>query len=207
MRELPAHLVIAGGGYIGLEFGQMFRRFGSGGHDHRWRRGRSAGGYRRFRHHCRDADDGEASRSSKAVTERVSPHESGVEVAVDDGTKISRHASADGHRPPVQLRPAGSRSWHRTPDEQGILQDRFAVPDLGQEGVWALGDVNGHGAFTRTAYQDGQILQDPSRSVEGRVTEYAMFTDPPLGRVGMTVREARQSGRIGAEGRGSRCRA
>ena len=63
------------------------------------------------------------------------------------------------------------------------------------KGVWALGDVNGHGAFTHTAYQDGQILLHPPRTVDGRVTIYAMFTDPPLGRVGMTVSQARASGR------------
>lgn len=63
------------------------------------------------------------------------------------------------------------------------------------KGVWALGDVNGHGAFTHTAYQDGQILLHPPRTVDGRVTIYAMYTDPPLGRVGMTVSQARASGR------------
>ena len=61
--------------------------------------------------------------------------------------------------------------------------------------VWALGDVNGHGAFTHTAYQDGQILLHPPRTVDGRVTLYALYTDPPLGRVGMTMSEARASGR------------
>ena len=59
------------------------------------------------------------------------------------------------------------------------------------QGVWALGDINGHGAFTHTAYQDSQILLEPPRSVDGRVQIYAMFTDPPLGRVGMNVRDAR----------------
>ncbi len=62
-------------------------------------------------------------------------------------------------------------------------------------GVWALGDVNGHGAFTHTSYQDAQILLAPPRSVDGRITAYAMFTDPPLGRCGMTLAEARDSGR------------
>lgn len=62
-------------------------------------------------------------------------------------------------------------------------------------GIWALGDVNGHGAFTHTAYQDSQILLDPGRSVTGRVSTYAMFTDPPLGRVGMNLAQARASGR------------
>jgi pyruvate/2-oxoglutarate dehydrogenase complex dihydrolipoamide dehydrogenase (E3) component len=123
----------------------------------------------------------------------VSPHESGVEVTVDDGTKITgtHLLMATGRRSNSDL--LGPDHGIAT-DERGFftIDSRFQTS---VKGVWALGDVNGHGAFTHTAYQDGQILQDPSRSVEGRVTEYAMFTDPPLGRVGMTVREAQQSGR------------
>ena len=79
-------------------------------------------------------------------------------------------------------------------DDQGFFtvdgRFRTSVP-----GVWALGDVNGRGAFTHTAYQDFQILFDPPRTVDGRITLYAMFTDPPLGRAGMTIAEARESGR------------
>ena len=79
-------------------------------------------------------------------------------------------------------------------DERGffVIDGRFQTS---VKGIWALGDVNGHGACTHTAYQDSQILLDPPRSVDGRVPIYAMFTDPPLGRVGMSVRDARASGR------------
>jgi pyruvate/2-oxoglutarate dehydrogenase complex dihydrolipoamide dehydrogenase (E3) component len=79
-------------------------------------------------------------------------------------------------------------------DERGFftIDGRFQTS---VKGVWALGDVNGHGAFTHTAYQDGQILLHPPRTVDDRVTIYAMYTDPPLGRVGMTVSQARASGR------------
>jgi pyruvate/2-oxoglutarate dehydrogenase complex dihydrolipoamide dehydrogenase (E3) component len=67
------------------------------------------------------------------------------------------------------------------------------------EGIWALGDINGRGAFTHTSYQDYEILADHlkggSRTADGRIPTYAMFTDPPLGRVGMTDSEARASGR------------
>ena len=108
-------------------------------------------------------------------------------------TTITGSHSAGGHRPSIQLRPARPDHGIET-DERGFftIDGRFqtSVP-----GVWALGDVNGHGAFTHTAYQDGQILLDPPRTVDGRVTIYAMYTDPPLGRVGMTVSEARESGR------------
>jgi pyruvate/2-oxoglutarate dehydrogenase complex dihydrolipoamide dehydrogenase (E3) component len=79
-------------------------------------------------------------------------------------------------------------------DERGFftVDARFKTS---VKGVWALGDVNGHGAFTHTAYQDGQILLHPPRTVDGRVTIYAVYTEPPLGRVGMTVSQARASGR------------
>ena len=85
--------------------------------------------------------------------------------------------------------------------DHGIETDKRGFFPVGSRfetsvpGVWALGDVNGRGAFTHTAYQDSQILLAPPRTVDGRVTMYAMFTDPPLGRVGMSVREARESGR------------
>ena len=66
------------------------------------------------------------------------------------------------------------------------------------DGIWALGDINGRGAFTHTSYQDAEILIDSlsggSRTADGRIPTYAMFTDPPLGRVGVSEREARQSG-------------
>ena len=81
-----------------------------------------------------------------------------------------------------------------TTDENGffVIDGRFAtsVP-----GIWALGDVNRHGAFTHTSYQDAQILLEPPRSVDGRIPTYAMFTDPPLGRVGLNSEQARASGR------------
>jgi pyruvate/2-oxoglutarate dehydrogenase complex dihydrolipoamide dehydrogenase (E3) component len=192
LREPPAHLVIAGGGYIGLEFGQMFRRFGS-------EVTIIAGGGVAPRE---DADvsaiiaemlTAEGVKIVDGRTERVAPHESGVEITVDDGTLItgSHLLMATGRRSNSDL--LGNDHGIAT-DERGFftIDSRFQTS---VNGVWALGDVNGHGAFTHTAYQDGQILQDPSRSVDGRITEYAMFTDPPLGRVGMTVREAQQSGR------------
>jgi pyruvate/2-oxoglutarate dehydrogenase complex dihydrolipoamide dehydrogenase (E3) component len=192
LRELPAHLVIVGGGYIGLEFGQMFRRFGSevtiiagGGVAPREDPDVSA--------IITEMLTAEGVRIVEGRTERVGPHESGVEVTVDDGTMItgSHVLIATGRRSNSDL--LGPDHGLAT-DERGFftIDSRFQTS---VKGIWALGDVNGHGAFTHTAYQDGQILQDPSRSVEGRVTEYAMFTDPPLGRVGMTVREAKQSGR------------
>ena len=191
LNELPAHLVVVGGGYIGCEFGQMFRRFGS--------------------EVTMIVGSGLASREDDDVVQiltdtfreegialrygrptRVGPHADGIEVAVDDGSTVT-----GSHL----LLATGRRSNSDLLGEHGIQTDQrgFFVIDgrfqTSVPGVWALGDVNGHGAFTHTAYQDAQILLAPPRTVDGRVPTYAMFTDPPLGRVGMSLAEARKSGR------------
>ena len=192
LTELPPHLVIVGGGYIGCEFAQIFRRFGA-------EVTVVAGGRLAARE---DPDiselvqgvlEAEGVRVLPGRTDRVAAHASGVEVFTDDGASVtgSHVLVATGRRSNVDL--IGNRHGLEV-DARGFvaIDDRYAtsVP-----GVWALGDVNGHGAFTHTAYQDAQILLDPARSVAGRVTTYAMFTDPPLGRVGLTEAEARTSGR------------
>ena len=100
----------------------------------------------------------------------------------------------------------------RTPNTDRLDLDRIglATDDRGYvrtdgvfrtavEGIWALGDINARGAFTHTSYQDYEILADHlsggDRTADGRIPTYAMFTDPPLGRVGMNEQEARASGR------------
>ena len=193
LKTLPDHLMIIGGGYIGLEFGQIFRRFGS--------RVTIITGSRLAE---REDEDVSAMLTEVLTREGVeiaygrparvgSGGASGIEVELRDGTTItgSHLLVATGRR---------SNSDLLGPDH-GIETDKrgfFTIDGRFQtsvKGVWALGDVNGHGAFTHTAYQDGQILLHPPRTVDGRVTTYAMYTDPPLGRVGMTVSEARTSGR------------
>ena len=195
LTELPEHLIIVGGGYIGLEFGQMFRRFGS--------------------EVTMLVGSGVATREDPDVSQLVTDlfTGEGVDIRYTRPAGVSRVADgvAGGVRVELEegepvsgshlLVATGRRSNsdllgdHRIDtDERGffVIDHRFqtSVP-----GVWALGDVNGHGAFTHTAYQDGQIMLDTDRSLDGRITAYAMFTDPPLGRVGMTSEEARKSGR------------
>lgn len=192
LPELPRHLIVVGGGYIGLEFGQMFRRFGAevtivagGGVAAREDDDVSA--------MISDILTGEGVAFAASRTTRVGRHAQGVEVELEDGSSItgSHLLLATGRRSNSDL--IGDRHGIDV-DQRGyfVIDSRFqtSVP-----GVWALGDVNGHGAFTHTAYQDAQILLDPERSLDGRITAYAMFTDPPLGRVGMTIDEARESGR------------
>jgi len=192
LTELPEHLIVVGGGYIGLEFGQMFRRFGTeitlvagGGVAPREDDDVSA--------ILADTLAAEGVTIVRAMSESVRPHADGVQVVLDNGSTVtgSHLLMATGRRSNIDL----------IGDEHGLeLDDRQFVKINGRyetsvPGVWALGDINAHGAFTHTAYQDGQILLDQDRTVEGRSTAYAMFTDPPLGRVGMTERDARASGR------------
>jgi pyruvate/2-oxoglutarate dehydrogenase complex dihydrolipoamide dehydrogenase (E3) component len=192
LTELPEHLVIVGGGYIGLEFGQMFRRFGS--------------------EVTIIAGGGIASREDPDVQQiltdlfvregvtivsgrpsRVRREGTGVAVEVPDvGTVTGSHVLvATGRRSNTDLL---GPDTGLAMDERGFVttDERYgsSVP-----GVVALGDMNGRGAFTHTSYQDGDIYLHPPRTVAGRVMTYAMFTDPPLGRVGWTTQQARESGR------------
>jgi pyruvate/2-oxoglutarate dehydrogenase complex dihydrolipoamide dehydrogenase (E3) component len=192
LTELPQHMIVVGGGYIGLEFGQMFRRFGTeitlvaGG-------GIAANEDEDVSAILADTFTDEGVRIVRARTESCRKHPEGVEVTLSDGSTVtgSHLLMATGRKSNIDL----------IGDEHGLeLDERHFVKINGRfetsvEGVWALGDINGHGAFTHTAYQDGQILVDPGRTVDGRITAYAMFTDPPLGRVGMSLKQARESGR------------
>jgi pyruvate/2-oxoglutarate dehydrogenase complex dihydrolipoamide dehydrogenase (E3) component len=197
LTELPEHLVIVGGGYIGLEFGQMFRRFGS-------EVTIIAGGGIA----SREDPDVQQILTDLFVSEGISivagrPSSvrrdgGGVAVEVPDvGTVTGSHVLvATGRRSNTDLLGPGTGL---TMDERGfvVTDERFggSVP-----GIWALGDMNGRGAFTHTSYQDGDIYLHPPRTVAGRVMTYAMFTDPPLGRVGWTSQQARESGRTVLKG-------
>ena len=192
LTELPEHLVIVGGGYIGLEFGQMFRRFGSevtiiaGG-------GIAAREDPDVQQILTEMFTEEGVTIVAGRPSSVRREGGGVAVEVPDvGTVTGSHLLvATGRRSNTDLL---GPDTGLTTDERGfvVTDERFggSVP-----GVWALGDVNGRGAFTHTSYQDGDIYLHPPRTVAGRVLTYAMFTDPPLGRAGWTTQQARESGR------------
>ncbi len=200
---LPRHLIILGGSYIGLEFGQMFRRFGS----------EVTILERGPRLIAREDEDvSEAIRGileNEGITVHVNATCTGlakrdetVVVSVDRGgepfeVEGSHLLCASGRRPNTDdlgLERAGIQT-----DTRGYIavddQLRTNVP-----GVWALGDCNGKGAFTHTSYNDFEIvaanlLDGDQRRVSDRITAYGLYIDPPLGRAGMTEEEVRRSGR------------
>lgn len=203
METLPRHLVVVGGSYIGLEFAQMYRRFGA--QVTVVEKGPRLVGRE-------DEDISEAIREileAEGITVRTgaecisfAPHSDGVEVGVDcnsgSPTEVGSHVLlAVGRRPNTDdlgLEAAGVAT-----DARGYItvDDRLAtnVP-----GIWAMGDCNGRGAFTHTAYNDFEIiaanlLDGEDRSLAQRILGYALYIDPPLGRVGMGEAEARKSGR------------
>ncbi len=200
---LPEHLVIIGGGYIGLEFAQMYRRFGS-------RVTVIEMGDRLIRQESEDV--------SEAVKEILESE--GVDVRLKAecvsldgrGKSVVARVDCDDGAPEV----AGSHlllAVGRRPntDDLGLdsvdveldARGHIQVDDTLQTntpGIWALGECNGRGAFTHTAYNDYEIvaanlLHDDPRRVTDRIECYALYIDPPLGRVGMTERQVLESGR------------
>ncbi|HEV7803460.1 MAG TPA: FAD-containing oxidoreductase [Burkholderiales bacterium] len=197
----PKHLLIVGGSYIGLEFGQMYRRFGS-----------------------------EVTIVEKAprLIGREDPDVSDTVADILQGEGIALRLSAtclslepDPQGAAIQVecaegapRAAGSHvllAVGRAPntddlglDAAGIRTDKRGYIEVADDletsvpGVYALGDCNGRGAFTHTAYNDYEIvaanlLDGAQRRVTDRITSYALFIDPPLGRIGMTDAEAREA--------------
>ena len=200
---LPEHLLVVGGSYIGLEFGQMFRRFGS-------RVTIVQRGPRLI-----NREDVDVSETVRGILEKegvdvrvhaecMSVERRGEKIAIKLDCRsgapevVGSHLlMAVGRRPNTDdlgLDRAGIEA-----DKQGYIvvdeQLRTNVP-----GVWALGDCNGRGAFTHTSYNDFEIvaanlLDNDPRRISDRITTYALYIDPPLGRAGMTEEQARASGR------------
>lgn len=200
---LPGHLVIVGGSYIGLEFAQMFRRFGSevtvvemGSRII----GREDEDISAAIQEILEAEGIRFRLNAKCIA--LSSQGGGVAARVDctEGAPevLGTHLLlAVGRRPNTDdlgLENAGVQR-----DERGNIvvddQLRTNVP-----GIWALGDCNGRGGFTHTSYNDFEIVEanlldrDPRR-VSDRIPAYALYIDPPLGRAGMTEAEVRRTGR------------
>jgi len=205
LDQVPRRLIVVGGSYIGLEFAQMYRRFGAEvtviekgprlvGHE--------------------DEETSEAIREilvGEGVDVRtgvnihaVSPHGDGVSVAMAPNNGAQEQSIVGSHL----LLAVGRRP---NTDDLGLDRAGVAIDARGYitvddalatnvPGIWALGDCNGRGAFTHTAYNDYEIvaanlLDGVQRRLSQRVTAYALYIDPPLGRVGLTERDARATGR------------
>ena len=204
LETLPEHLLVLGGNYLGLEFGQMFRRFGS-------------------RVTIVEMNDRIASREDDEVSKTLLEilQEEGIDFHL--GQKATRVSRAGGGviELTIEGKDGGSQTLSgshllvaigRTPntdnlgldaagietDEHGYIKTSGKL-ETNVPGVWAIGDVKGGPAFTHVSYDDHLVLWDnlsegKSRSVDGRIVPYSMFTDPELGGVGMTEREARAAG-------------
>lgn len=200
---LPNHLVVIGGSYIGLEFAQMYRRFGSEVTVvHRGSR-------------LVQREDPDVSEAIKEILENegvdvrlesecVGFEKRGTDVVVTANCAPGPESIVGSHvllavgRLP-NTHDLGLEAAGVATDKRGFItvDDQLAtnVP-----GIWAIGDANGRGAFTHTSYNDYEILaanmfDDDPRRVSDRITTYGLFIDPPLGRAGMTETQVRDSGR------------
>ena len=200
---LPEHLIVAGGSYVGLEFAQMFRRFGA------------RVTIVEYAERLIAREDEDVSELARRLLEAegievvvgardfsVAKHGDGVALGLTVGgakrTIAGSHLlMAIGRRPNTDtlgLDRAGVRT-----DARGFIP---VDDDLrtNVDGVWALGDVNGRGAFTSTSYNDYEIvhanlLGGGGRKISDRIPAYALFIDPPLARVGLNKTQARASGK------------
>jgi pyruvate/2-oxoglutarate dehydrogenase complex dihydrolipoamide dehydrogenase (E3) component len=203
LDTLPHHLVIIGGSYIGLEFAQMYRRFGA----------QVTVVEKAARLIQREDEDISAAVKEILEAEGIAirlnaecitfaPHGDDIGVGVDCtqgppeivGSHVLLAVGRTPNTADLDLDKAGVKT-----DVRGYIlvddQLRTSTP-----GIWAMGDCNGRGAFTHTSYNDFEIvaanlLDNNPRRVSDRITTYGLYVDPPLGRAGMTEAEARKSGR------------
>ncbi|AYM65980.1 FAD-containing oxidoreductase [Agrobacterium fabrum] len=198
LEELPKHLVVLGGSYIGLEFAQMYRRFDA---------------------QVTVIERGQylASREDEDISQAI------ADILTRDGIKVLLShkivsVTTDSAEITVRTDQGDVRGSHvlvavgRQPntddlglDQAGVETDRRGYITVDErlqtnvEGIWALGDCNGRGAFTHTSYNDFEIaaanlLDGGDRKVSDRILGYGLYIDPPLGRVGMTERQAKEAG-------------
>jgi pyruvate/2-oxoglutarate dehydrogenase complex dihydrolipoamide dehydrogenase (E3) component len=200
---VPEHLIIVGGSYIGLEFGQMYRRFGSDVTIIEMGPrliGREDEDVSKSVHDILEAEGVRIRLNAKCMSIERREDKVLARVSCEDGSPEvggSHLLLAVGRIPNTQ--DLGLDRAGIVTDERGyiVVDDelRTNVPD-----IWALGDCNGRGAFTHTSYNDYEIVADnllngDRRRVSDRIQAYALFIDPPLGRCGMTDADIRRSGR------------
>jgi pyruvate/2-oxoglutarate dehydrogenase complex dihydrolipoamide dehydrogenase (E3) component len=199
---VPGHLIVVGGSYIGLEFGQMFRRFGSHVTIVEMAPRLIAREDEDVSQAVKEIFEGEGIEV-RVNAECLSAEREGDRIAVGLGCKEGAPRVSGTHlllavgRVPntddLGLEAAGIAT-----DQRGYIVVDEALR-TSNPNVWALGDCNGKGAFTHTAYNDYEIVADNLLSNAGRkwtdrIPAYALYTDPPLGRVGMSEAEIRKSG-------------
>ncbi|HWR52504.1 MAG TPA: FAD-containing oxidoreductase [Bryobacteraceae bacterium] len=200
---LPPHLIIVGGSYVGLEFGQMFRRFGS------------EVTIIEMGPRVIQREDEDVSAAIQEILECE-----GIEVRLNakcirlsrQGEQVIAHVDCATGAPEVSgthlLLAVGRRP---NTDDLGLANAGVALDERGYivvddqlrtsvPGIWAMGDCNGKGAFTHTSFNDAEIvaanlLDNDPRKVSDRIPAYALYIDPPLGRAGLTEAEVRKSGR------------
>jgi pyruvate/2-oxoglutarate dehydrogenase complex dihydrolipoamide dehydrogenase (E3) component len=203
LDTLPEHLVIVGGSYIGIEFGQMYRRFGS-------RVTIVEKGSRLISH-----EDEDVSAAVKDILEKE-----GIDIRLNAeclhfekrGNKAAVHLQCNAGDPAI-LGTHVLLAVGRKPntDDLGLDKPGVAVDENGYitiddhlatsvPGIFAMGDCNGHGGFTHTSYNDYEIaaanlLDNDPRKVSDRITCYGLYCDPPLGRIGMTETQVRATGK------------
>ena len=200
---LPEHLVIVGGSYIGLEFGQMYRRFGSEVTIVEMGPrliGREDEDVSEAVRQILGAEGIQIQLNAKCISLAKRDSRIAVGMGCDEGPPevVGTHVLLAVGRTPNTSDLGLERAGVAT-DERGyiIVDDQLQTS---APGIWALGDCNGRGAFTHTSYNDYEIVADnllngDHRRVSDRIQTYALFTDPPLGRCGMTDAEIRKSGR------------
>ena len=200
---LPERLLIIGGSYIGLEFGQMFRRFGS------------EVTIAEMGPRLIPREDEDVSTAIREILERegiqIRLNAKCIAFATGGGEAAAKLECSEG-TPEIRgthvLMATGRRP---NTDDLGLERAGVAVDSRGYivvddqlrtnvPGIWALGDCNGRGGFTHTSYNDGEIaaanlLDNDPRRVSDRIPAYALYIDPPLGRAGLTESEVRASGR------------
>ena len=204
LDRVPRHLVVVGGSYIGLEFAQMYRRFGAAVTVVEM-------GPRLIAREDEDVsrrDPRDPRRRGHCRAHRRRVHQPGAAC----GGRVRSGSSAPRAIPRWSAPTCCWRSGRRPNtddlglDKAGVATDARGYIQVDEglatnvPGIWALGDCNGRGAFTHTAYNDFEIvaanlLDGESRRVSDRIPGYALYIDPPLGRVGMTETQARSSGR------------